>query len=167
MNIRIYSNIFEYSNIFLRILIFIFDSMQFPEAEYYSNIQIFCSNIYEDLSSKITGNTDILKVSVSFLTWKDNFTKKYQLSGIKFFQHLGVQCSSFISNILKVKFLMLFFIFILSKLFKNIRIFEYFALFKYYSNIFYRTNNIQYSIRSILLVRIIFDIWFGPKKIFI
>ena len=33
-----YSNMFEYSNIFLRILIFVFDSMQFPEAEYYSNI---------------------------------------------------------------------------------------------------------------------------------
>ena len=63
-----YLNIFEYSNIFLRILIFVFDSMQFPEAEYYSNIRIFCSNISEYLSSKITRNTEILKVSVSFLT---------------------------------------------------------------------------------------------------
>ena len=52
-------------------------------------------------------------------------------------------------------------------LFKNIWIFEYFAPFEYYSNISYRTNNIWYSIRLILLGRKIFYIRFGPKKIFV
>ena len=37
------------------------------------------------------------------------------------------------------------------------KIFEYFELFKYYSNIFYRTNNIRYSIWTIWLRQIIFD----------
>ena len=46
---------------------------------------------------------------------------------------------------------------------QNIRIFKYFELFKYYFNIFYSTNNIHYSIRTIWLRRIIFDIRFGPK----
>ena len=47
------------------------------------------------------------------------------------------------------------------------KIFEYLALFEYYSNIFHGTNNIHYSIWSTLLRQIIFDIWFGQKKIFI
>ena len=39
--------IFEYSNIFFRILIFVFDSWTFSESEYYSNIRIFWSEYSE------------------------------------------------------------------------------------------------------------------------
>ena len=48
-----------------------------------------------------------------------------------------------------------------------LKIFEYFELFEYYLNIFYSMNNIRYSIRTIWLRQIIFDIQFGPKLIFV
>ena len=48
-------------------------------------------------------------------------------------------------------------------LFKNIRIFEYLTLFEYDSIIFHSMNDISYSIWSILLRQIIFDIQFDAK----
>ena len=56
-----------YSNIFLRILIFIFDSWQFSKPNIIHIFEYFCTNISEYWSLKITWNTGIR--GVSFLTW--------------------------------------------------------------------------------------------------
>ena len=60
-----YSNIFEYfpPNIDIRIRFVVI-----LNAEYYSNIRIFCPNISEYWSLKIRGNAGIKEVLFSFFT---------------------------------------------------------------------------------------------------
>ena len=45
--VTVLKRIFEYSNIFFQILIFVFNSWTFPESEYYSNIRTFWSEYSE------------------------------------------------------------------------------------------------------------------------
>ena len=64
-----YIRIFEYfpPNIDIRIRFVVIWN-----AEYYSNIRIFCLNIFEYWSLKIRGNAGIKEVLFSFLTGKVN-----------------------------------------------------------------------------------------------
>ena len=65
-----YSNIFKYSNIFLRILIFVFDSWQFLKPNIIPIFEYFCTNISEYWSLNITWNAGIKGVLFSILTWR-------------------------------------------------------------------------------------------------
>ena len=60
----------EYSNIFLRILIFVFDSWQFSKPNIIRIFEYFCTNISEYWSLKITWNTWIKEFYFPFLTWR-------------------------------------------------------------------------------------------------
>ena len=152
-----YSNIFEYfpPNIDICIqFVVIFN------AEYYSNIRIFCPNISKYWSLKIRGNAGIKEVLFSFFTWKDTFSTKSKSYNNLILVWLYLEHWAFTQNTTFFWYFNKSFIFAL----KNyLKIFEYLALFEYYSNIFHNTNNISYLIRSILLRQIIFDIRFGPK----
>ena len=54
ISIPVFKRIFEYSNIFLQILIFVFDSWQFSKPNIIRIFKYFCTNISEYWSLKIT-----------------------------------------------------------------------------------------------------------------
>ena len=65
-----YSNIWIYLNIFLQILIFVFNSWQFSKPNIIRIFEYFCTNISEYWSLKITWNTWIKEFYFPFLTWR-------------------------------------------------------------------------------------------------
>ena len=156
-NVRM--NIWIYLNIFLQILIFVFDSWQFSKPNIIRIFEYFCTNICKYWSLKITWNTWIKEFYFPFLTWR------YILTTLLI--TMIISCWSVnplnTGHLCKAELSMLFWKIFHLCITNYSKIFEYFELFKYYSNIFYSTNNIRYSIRTIWLRRIIFDIRFGPK----
>ena len=68
--ISVRTNIRIYSNIFLRILIFVFNSWQFSKPNIIRIFEYFCMNISEYWSLKITWNTWIKEFYFPFLTWR-------------------------------------------------------------------------------------------------
>ena len=138
------TNIWIYSNIFLRILIFIFDSWQFSKPNIIRIFEYFCTNISEYWSLKITWNTWIKEFYFPFLTWR------YILTTLLI--TMIISCWSInplnTGHLCKAELCMLF-----RKIF-HLCITNYSKIFEYsnilnYSNIFYSTNNICYSIWTI------------------
>ena len=64
------TNIRIYSNIFLQILIFVFDLWQFSKPNIIRTFKYFCMNISKYWSLKITWNTWIKEFYFPFLTWR-------------------------------------------------------------------------------------------------
>ena len=153
------TNIRIYSNIFFRILIFVFDSWTFSESEYYSNIRIFWSEYSEVIWWKNTWifgkqrqNLDNIlwarSRSVVFIDESQHVKNSFWLKGVfGLYKNFGFQI-----------------LYIFLQIYSNI--FEYSNIFRYLNNIrifSWWANNIRYSIRSIFIRRIIFDIRFVPK----